>query len=81
MHWGYGFGWGALICGGGIALLLLLGLVALVIWLLTRSSSPGRSRGSVGPSSQTPLEILKTRYARGEISREEYEEMREHLTQ
>lgn len=81
MHWGYGFGWGAWICGGAIGLLLLLGLVALAILLLTRTLSHRRSSGPVGPSSQTPLEILKARYARGEISREEYEEMREHLTQ
>ena len=27
-------------------------------------------------TSQTPLELLKARYARGEISREEYDQMR-----
>lgn len=30
-------------------------------------------------ADQTPLEILKARYARGEISREEYEGMRRDL--
>lgn len=34
--------------------------------------------GQSGPPqpSQTPLEILKARYARGEITRDEYEEAR-----
>jgi putative membrane protein len=34
-----------------------------------------------GPAqtSQTPLEILEARYARGEISREEYEQVRRDL--
>jgi putative membrane protein len=30
-------------------------------------------------TSQTPLEILKARYARGEITREEYEQVRRGL--
>ncbi len=33
---------------------------------------------SIG-NRQTPLDVLKERYARGEISREVYEEMRWHL--
>jgi hypothetical protein len=32
-----------------------------------------------GHTSQTPLEILKARYARGEITRAEYDEMRQDL--
>ena len=41
---------------------------------------PGQStnRGSFG-SRQTPLEVLKERYARGEISRDMYEEMKRDL--
>lgn len=30
-------------------------------------------------TSETPLDVLKARYARGEISREEYEQMRRDL--
>ena len=76
MHWGPGMNWGAIICGGSLALLLLLALVGLVIWLITRSSA-GRPSG--GRPEQTPLDILKRRYARGEISQEEYTEMKERL--
>jgi hypothetical protein len=38
-----------------------------------------QSRGGVA-SSQAPLEILQTRYAKGEITREEYETIRRDLT-
>jgi len=82
MHWGPGIGWGEVICFGAVGLVLLAGLIALVIWLLTSTSS--RSRASTGegttpPRPKTPMEILKERYARGEITQEEYLEMREHL--
>jgi putative membrane protein len=36
-------------------------------------------RPQFNQTSQTPLEILKARYARGEITREEYEQMRRDL--
>jgi putative membrane protein len=76
MHWGPGTGWAALICGGSIALLLLIALVALVIWLITRTST---EKPSPGQPAQTPLDILKERYARGEITQEEYLDMKDRL--
>lgn len=52
--------------------LLILGtLVWLVIWLIRQTGPAGR---------ESPLDILKTRYARGEISRDEYERMRQELS-
>ena len=37
-------------------------------------------RGSIcSKSSETPLEILKKRYARGEISREEFKKMKDDI--
>lgn len=59
--------------GGG--LLTVLGLVAVVVliaWLLGPS---GRARRE----AETPLEILKKRYARGEIDHETFERMRNDL--
>ncbi len=63
---GPGFGWLFMIL---VWVLVIAGVVALIKWL---AWSPTR-RG------ETPLEILKTRYARGEISKEEYERMRREL--
>jgi uncharacterized membrane protein len=39
---------------------------------------PGRSRTA---EEQSPLEILKIRYAKGEISREEFERMNKDVTE
>jgi putative membrane protein len=52
--------------------LLLIGAIAYAL---------GWRPNQIGPaqSGQTPLEILKARYARGEISREEYDQMRRDL--
>jgi putative membrane protein len=49
----------------------LFGIVLLValIWAVARAA--GSSRG--GPREESPETILKRRYARGEVDREEYE--------
>lgn len=77
-YWG-GFdgmmGWGG---GWGIVMLLfwvlvIAGVIALVMWLL-RGGVPAASSGAAGPQNRA-LDILKERYARGEITRDEYEAM------
>jgi len=79
MHgWGPQMGWGTMICGGTVGLLILIALVVIVVYLLTRSST-GRGQTESTPASKTAMEVLKERYARGEITRDEYMEMREHL--
>ncbi len=52
--------------------LIIAGIVLLVIWLVR---NVGRS-GLSSPSSNEALEVLKTRYAKGEITKDQYEEMR-----
>ncbi len=66
--WGMGFGGIFMILFWG---LVIVGIVALAKWLL---STPGS-----GGSGKRPLEILKERYARGEITQEQYERMRREL--
>lgn len=51
-----------------------LGLIALGIWFVLS----GRKR-LAGPAGESPLDVLKTRYARGEISTEQYEDMKRRL--
>jgi putative membrane protein len=53
--------------------LIILGVVALIRWLLTQSSPSRSSR------DKTPLEIVQERYARGEIEREEFEQKKRDL--
>lgn len=75
MDWQWG--WGAMMFGG-LGMLLFWGLVVgLVIWGVRGLA--GSSGPAPGSSPPTPLEILQARYARGEISREEYETIRRDL--
>ena len=77
MHnWGYGFSGGWLGWLGPILMVVfwaavIVGIVFLIRWLILRSSLPEKH--------ESALDILKRRYAGGEISREEYEQMKKDL--
>ncbi len=73
MHWGdYGWGMGF----GWIFMIIFWGLVILGIVYLIQVVSKGTKK----EDTETPLDILKKRYARGEITKEEYERMKDDLT-
>lgn len=60
-------------------LLSLAVLIGLVVWVVGRLS--GRSHNQThAPEKQEALEIAKLRYARGEITKEEFEEIKRNLT-
>jgi uncharacterized membrane protein len=59
---------------GLIVPLLLIGAIAYAIGWRPLSNQTGPSQ-----TSQSPLEILKARYVRGEITQEEYENIRQDL--
>lgn len=63
---------------GIIFIILVVGLVA---WLLTQGQLAGGCRTAVRTTinTETPLEILRQRYARGEIDRDEYESRKRDL--
>jgi putative membrane protein len=62
----YGFGWIGLL----LNIAVIVGIVILVVWAVKRFTS-----GSSSNTIQTPREILQTRYARGEITRDQYQQM------
>ncbi len=68
-----GFG-GMGLLGGIIGLILnlaiLVGIVVLVVWAVKRFTA-----GNSPSGMQTPREILQARYAQGEITREQYQQM------
>jgi putative membrane protein len=47
-----------------------IALAALVIWVIVRAASGAHT----GVTQDSPEQILKRRYARGEIAKEEYEQ-------
>jgi putative membrane protein len=63
---GFGFMW--------IFWILLIVVIVLVIKAITGAGGAGSS-----PGNETPLDILKKRYARGEIDEEEFERRRKEL--
>jgi putative membrane protein len=81
---GYGgFGLIGLIFNAVIAVALLLALVLFIVWLWRRVSTSGQRTTTPQPpaeSKASPKEILQMRYARGEITREQYQQMLGDLT-
>jgi putative membrane protein len=90
MHPGIGWFFWPRVVGAGLLTLLWLGLIGLLIWGIVRLFS-GRARGTTpvgtpwqsydatpaaGPSA---IEILRQRYARGEIDETTYQHMLERL--
>lgn len=83
MMWGYGFNMGWMPWVWVLAI-VFLGLVAfLVVWAVTagarhdgsRDRDTGTDRAtSERPGQSTPRQILDMRYARGELSTDEYRE-------
>ena len=55
------------------------GIVWFIIWLVRRTDTSGQSNLSTGSATPSPREILQSRYARGEITREQYLEILEDL--
>ncbi len=73
---GYGWGWGGM--GMGLGMLLFWGLLVVGIVLLVKYTW-GTGSFSERRHEKSALDILKERYARGEIEREEFEQKKHDL--
>jgi len=75
MGWGYGTGWLGMILMAAFWIAVIVGIVFVIRWLVVATGTAGRKSSS----EDSPLEILKRRYARGEINKEEFEEKKSDL--
>ena len=71
----YGGGWGMGFGRVGMALLCVLIIVAIVVLVRWTSGSGTHSP----PHAKAALDVLKERYARGEIDKQEFEEKKHDL--
>ncbi|MGH2670659.1 MAG: SHOCT domain-containing protein [bacterium] len=74
--WGAGWGIGMMLLSLLFWVFIIVALGAAVWWLVRHGSKEFRHRGGSGlsESSDTAADILRQRFARGEINREEFEE-------
>ena len=67
MRWGW---------GGSVMMVLWIVLIAVLIYWIIQAAQRG---GTTGSEQESSIDILKKRYARGEISKEVFEERRKDL--
>ena len=76
MMWSGGGGWYGTILGPLIMILLLAVLIAAAVLLVRWVGGQWPGTSSPNQAPRTPLEILRERFARGEIDKAEFEERR-----
>ena len=74
-----GWGWGLAMGFGGLMMLAFWGVLIVGVALLVRWLSATTTGSSEPPHRESPQEILKRRYAAGEVTQEEYERIRNQL--
>ena len=75
-NFGYGsLGWIGMILGLLIPIGVIIALVLLVMWAVRRTSGNSVQSGSLNLTGQSARDIAQTRYAKGEINREEYQQI------
>ena len=88
---GYGYGWGGMMGPwmmggyGGFGFPFMGGIWMIVFWVLILGGVVwlvqvfARGTGSSAPQGESLLETLKQRYAKGEITQEQFEQMKQDL--
>jgi putative membrane protein len=71
MMGGYGYGYGGMVMG-----ILFLILAGVAIYFIVQSV---KSKNGVGQANESHIDILKKRYAKGEITKEDFDRMKNDL--
>lgn len=74
MNWGFGLWWLMPFVMIAFWIVVIVGIISLIRWL-ARSE-----RGREIKSEETALDILRKRYAKGEISKEDFERMKKDIS-
>jgi putative membrane protein len=72
-NWNHRMGYGYT---GGFMWLFALALLGVVVYVLFRTA---KSKGFEGSIMEPPLDVLKKRYAKGDIDKEEFERTKKDL--
>ena len=66
--------------GGLLMALVGIAFVALVIWGVVRLTGHNGCCSTTAVTKQSPIDIAKERYAKGEITKEQYEQIKRDLS-
>ena len=69
--------WG---CGGWWMIIFWIAVIVSIVFLVKWLIEQGRTGGGTSQTEESPLDILKKRYAKGEIDKEEFEQKKRGLT-
>ena len=72
---GGGMGWIGMILSFICFILIIIGVILLIVWLVKRATYSGIE----DKTGNKALEVLKERYAKGEITKDQYESMKKDL--
>ncbi len=63
--------------GMGLGWIIWLVIIVAIVWVIFKFK--GDNREPFNKNSESPMDILKNRYAKGEISKEEFERMKKEI--
>ena len=75
-YWGQGMGGWWMLLGAVFMIVFWAVVIVLVVWGIRKVTHSGDSASG----RRSPLDILKERYARGEINKEQFEQMKKDLS-
>jgi len=77
MMWGWPDGWGWMVFGGLWMVVFWGGIIALIVWGVKKLTERG---GTSTGERRSALDIAKERYARGEITKDQFEQLKKDLS-
>jgi putative membrane protein len=79
--WGSEWGWGHMIFGSALMVLFWGGIILVIVLVVRWLGTGAGGQHAVPPPGKTALDILKERFARGEIDKDEFEERKRLLSE